>query len=157
MLLKTLILAALTCAAGNAFAATSAKEPFPLDATSTAEFRTQADTLRKEMQSGRYASLSSKDKTRVDKQLEKLDALYVKRTGGAKVEDADAVDLVNASSEINSILAGKDDERLICEQVKTIGSNRTQKVCMTAAQRSDLHKDSQRDMRDRKLNGRSNN
>lgn len=151
MLFRTTVLFAFAVAASSAFAAPSAKEPFPLDASSTAEFRTQAETLRKEMQNGRYVSLPSKEKKRVEKQLDKLDDLYVKRGAGAKIEDRDAVELVNASSEINNILLGKDEDRLICEQVKTIGSNRTQKVCMTAAQRAERHAESQRDLREKNL------
>lgn len=155
MFCKTISLFALVLAASTAFAAPAAKEPFALKAESTAEFRAQAQTLRQEMQAGRYANLKSKDKKRVDVQLDKLDALYVKRTSGGKIYDADAIALVNASSEINNILVGNDEDRLICEQVKTIGSNRVQKVCMTAAQRAERHAEAQRDLRERNIGGRA--
>lgn len=153
MFFRTSLFALITLASGSAFAASAAKEPFPLTAESTAEFRQQAEKLRNEMASGRYASLDSKDKKRVDKQLDRLDELYVKRGTGASVSNADTVALVNASSEINSVLSGDEDSRLVCEQVKKVGSNRTQKVCMTVAERRDAQREADNAMRTSKILG----
>lgn len=150
MSFKYLVLAALITVSGSAFAAAKT-EAFPLNATSTTEFRSQANELRREMASGRYATLSLKEKRRVEKQLVALDDLYVKRGNGEQIKDADAVALVNASSEINSILAGSDGDRMICEQVRQVGSNRIQKVCMTASQREERRLEAQRDMREKNL------
>lgn len=141
----------------SAHATSDSKELFPLNAESTAQFRQQAATLRTEMDNGKYERLSSGDKKTIDKRLDQLDDLYVKRSTGAKIDDADAVALVNASSEINSLLAGKSEDKLICEQVKMVGSNRSTKVCMTAADRDSRRREDQKEMRDRHLNGRSGN
>lgn len=141
----------------SAHAASDSKDLFPMDASSTAEFRQQATTLRSEMDKGKYDKLSKGDKKAIDKRLDQLDALYVKRSTGAKIDDADAVALVNASSEINSLLAGKSEDKLICERVKVVGSNRSTKVCMTAADRDSRRREDQKEMRDRHLNGRSGN
>lgn len=152
MLVRNIVFALAACASGAAFAAPAAtKEPFPLTASSTAEFRQQAEQLRTEMATGRYAKLPSKDKQRIEKQLEHLDQLYVKRGTGASVNDADAVALVNASSEINTALSGDDDNRLVCEQVKVVGSNRSTKVCSTVADRRDQQREADRKMRDRHI------
>lgn len=141
----------------GAHAATNSKEAFPLNAESTAQFREQAATLRSEMAKGKYADLSRGDKKAIDKRLDELDALYVKRSTGAKIKDADAIALVNASSEINSLLAGNSDDKLICEQVKMVGSNRSTKVCMTMADRESRRREDQKEMRDSRIDGRSGN
>ena len=141
----------------GAHAATDSKEAFPLNAESTEQFRQQAATLRSDMDKGKYSELASADKKAIDKRLDELDALYVKRSTGAKIKDADAIALVNASSEINSLLAGNSDDKLICEQVKMVGSNRSTKVCMTAADRDVRRREDQKEMRDNRIDGRSGN
>ena len=141
----------------GAHAASNSKEAFPLNAESTAQFREQAATLRTEMDKGKYSDLSRGDKKAIDKRLVELDALYVKRSTGAKIKDADAIALVNASSEINSLLAGNGDEKLVCEQVKMVGSNRSTKVCMTSAAREARRREDQKEMRDSRIDGRSGN
>ena len=132
----------------GAHAASDTKEPFPLNAESTAQFRQQAAALRTEMDKGKYSELSKGDKTTIDKRLDELDVLYVKRSTGAKINDADAVALVNASSEINSVLAGKSEDKLICEQVKILGSNRRTKECLTASERERRRREDTHQMRD---------
>lgn len=150
MLFRSIALALLAFTASSAFAA-SEKEPFQLHASSTDEFRQQASQLRNEMATGRYSSLPSNDKKRVEKQLENLDGLYVKRATGASVSDLDAVALVNATSEINSVLTGDDDSRIVCERVKKLGSNRATKECMTVADRRAEKQEADRKMRDRQI------
>lgn len=134
--------------AGISSAHAAEKEAFPLDAESTAQFRQQAETLRTEMDKGKYADLSTGDKKAINKRLDQLDALYVKRSAGNKINDNDAVSLVNASSEINSLLAGNKGEKLVCTQEKILGSNRRTKVCMTAAQREERRSSDERELRD---------
>lgn len=128
-------------------AASDSKEAFPLKAESTEQFRGQATTLRNEMDKGKFSELSRSDKKTIDKRLNELDALYVKRATGAKMSDLDAVALVNASSEINSLLSGDDSDKLICERVKAVGSNRSTKVCMTASDRERRHREDQTELR----------
>ena len=141
----------------TAHAASSDKEPFPLNAESTAQFRQQAATLRTEMDKGKYSGLSAGDKKAIDKRLDELDALYVKRSTGAKINDTDAVALVNASSEVNALLAGNKDEKLVCTQEKILGSNRRTKVCMTAADRESRRRSDVQDIRDRHPDGLKSN
>lgn len=138
---------------GVAHAASSDSEPFPLKAESTEQFRQQAETLRMEMDKGKYAGLSRSDKKAIEKRLDQLDALYVKRSAGNKIKDDDAVALVNASSEINSLLSGNKDDQLVCQQEKILGSNRRTKVCMTVAEREARRRGDTQDMLDRRPDG----
>lgn len=134
--------------ASSAFAAS---QPFPLDATSASEFRKQAEDLRHEMHAGgKYAQLTVDNQKRVDKQLDVLQELYDKREVRANFGKKDEIALVNASEEINAVLSGNDDDRLICEQVRTLGSNRTQKVCMTVAERRARNDAAKSDLRERR-------
>ena len=132
-------------------AASAANVVFPLDATSAAEFRKQADELRRGMaQGGKYDKLSSEEQVRVGKQLDVLQGLYDKHQMRAKFGRKDELALINASEEINAVLSGNEDDRLICEQVRTIGSNRAQKVCMTVAERRARGDAARTDLRERR-------
>ncbi len=123
-------------------------EPFPLSAASADEFRQQAQTLRTSMQpGGQHANVTPANQERIGKQLDVLQKLYDDRAEGKKFRKADEVKLVNASEEINAILSGREDDRLVCEQVRTLGSNRTTKVCMTVAERRARQEEAKKDMR----------
>ncbi len=125
-----------------------AAEPMPLSATSAAEFRQQAAQIRQDMQpGGQYAKVSTDGQTRVGKQLDVLQKLYDNRAEGKSFKKSDEVKLVNASEEINAILSGREDDRLVCEQVRKLGSNRTEKVCMTVAERRARQDEAKKDLR----------
>lgn len=150
------ILAISLALAGSsaAYAATDAKEPFPLSAESTEEFREQATALRGEMDKGEYDKLSNVDKRTINERLDQLDALYVKRGAGAKLDNNEAVTLINASSEINAVLRGNNSEKLVCERVKLVGSNRSNKVCMSVADREERRRGDLIRLQDQNLTGR---
>lgn len=141
------------CLSSVAAAAKPSTEPFPLSATSTVQFREQASHLRDELKAGRYAGLKPLQKTTINQQLDRLDALYVQRASGATFTDADAVTLVNASSAINAILLDVEDQRMVCEQIKAVGSNRSTRVCMSAAERRELQRNTNSELRDRRAFG----
>lgn len=132
-------------------AAHAATEVFKLDATSAADFRVQADELRREMApGGKYEKLTPADQARVGKQLDRLQAMYDKRAEGGSISNKDQVALVNASEEINAVLSGDEDQKMVCEQVRKLGSNRTEKVCLTVAQRKAAREAAKADMNERR-------
>lgn len=150
------ILLAASVALMTSLPAHAATEVFKLDATSADDFRRQADELRHEMApGGKYGKLSSEDQARVGKQLDVLQSLYDKRQAREKFGKRDEVALVNASEEINAVLSGNEGDRLICEQVRTLGSNRVQKVCMTVAERRARNEAAKADLRERRPLGTS--
>ena len=55
-------------------------------------------------------------------------------------------ELYNELQWIDATLAKAQDERMICEQTRSVGSNRVQSVCMTAAQRERLRQRAQSEM-----------
>lgn len=144
----SLALSILVCSFVIAPASVVAKDAFDLSATSAEEFRKQADALRAEMNAqGKHASLSSADKSRIGKQLDNLQKLYDNRAAGKEFKRSDEAKLVNASEEINGILSGNEDDRLVCEQVRKLGTNRTERVCMTVAERNERREEAARDLR----------
>lgn len=53
---------------------------------------------------------------------------------------------------VNTIMArAHADSRMVCERVRTIGSNRREQVCITAGQRRQMREDSEKVMRDTKV------
>lgn len=154
MFYRTILAVSLAFAGVSAaHAATNSEEAFPLNAESTAQFREQAATLRSDMNNGKYSELASADKKTIDKRLDELDALYVKRSTGAKIGGDDAMALVNASTEINALLAGDGDQKLVCEYEKVLGSNRRTKVCTTVEERERRNREDQTNLRGRVLHG----
>lgn len=129
----------------------ASKEVFDLTATSAEEFRQQADALRNEMKAGgKYASVAPSDKEKIGKQLEVLQELYDDRAAGKRFGKKDEVRLVNASEEINGLLSGDTDDRLVCQQERRLGSNRTERVCLTVAERRELREEAAKDLRNQR-------
>lgn len=113
-----------------------AADPLPSTAADAAEFRTQAEQVRASMKAGgQYAEVPAQKQKRVDEQLVHLQAIYDKR-GGKPATQRQETEIINVTSEINALLTGNEDERVVCEQVKKTGSNRHERVCQTVAQRS---------------------
>ena len=142
------VLIALACTSA-AYAATASKDPFPLSAKSTEEFREQASTLRAAMEKGEFSDLSAGDRNAIDKLLVELDALYVRRSASGERAESVETAAINANSEINALLTGNNGEKLVCEQVKRVGSNRSTKVCATVAERDARRREAQKFILDR--------
>jgi hypothetical protein len=129
-------------------------DPFTFSPTSPEEFQKQAQDLREQMKpGGQYAHLSVADQARVGKQLDSLQKLYNGRVAGKSFKSSDEVKLVNATEQINGILSGDESKRLVCEQVRRIGSNRSEKVCTTVAERNANRDEGRRVLHDRRPAG----
>jgi hypothetical protein len=134
-----------------------AQDPLPATAENLAEFRSQADEIRAAMGAGGvYANLPADTRKRVNEQLSALEGIYTKR-GDKPATQRQEVQIINATSEINALLTGREEERVICEQVKRIGSNRHDRVCQTVAQREANRKSSKAAMHEIRPAGRSGN
>jgi hypothetical protein len=135
----TAFLMTLSCMLAPAWAATAVEtDPFPSTARSADEFRSMADALRAQFASGgRYAALSAGDRAEVESDLAALQAMYDAHAQGRQVDRNQPMKIsaINAYSRINAKLGGDDDSRVICEQVKKVGSNRFGKYCATVRER----------------------
>lgn len=125
--------------APSAWAAAAVEtDPFPSTARSAEEFQAMADALRAQFASGgRYAALSATDRADVESDLSALQEMYDAHAQGQQVDRnlPKKIAAINAYSRINAKLGGDDDNRVICEQVKKVGSNRFGKYCATVRER----------------------
>ena len=140
LLVSPLLAAALCGPAMAVSAALEGTDAFPTTARSADEFRIQADALRAELQpGGRYGNLSVEDRGAVAKDLATLQEMYEKHAHGVRVDKSlpMKISAINAYSRINARLGGDEDNRIICEQVRKVGSNRYAKYCATVRERRD--------------------
>lgn len=134
-----------------------ASSPFTATAADAAEFRVQAAEVRSAMKpGGRFADVSVENQALVVKQLDRLQEIYDKR-GNKPASSRQEVAIVNATSEINALLTGNEDERVVCEQVKKIGSNRVERVCQTVAQRKAAQDEGKKTLHEFRPSGRVGN
>lgn len=135
----------------------SAADPLASTAADAAEFRIQADGIRASMkEGGQYAEVPVEKQKRVGEQLEHLQAIYDKR-GNKPATQRQEVEIINVTSEINALLTGNDDARVICEQVKKTGSNRHERICQTVAQRNANRDGGKAALREIRPQGRAGN
>jgi hypothetical protein len=119
-----------------------------IDVARQERFEDQAAAIRQEMKTGgRFEFLTAAERGGVEKQLDTITAILAANTG-AKLDDDAQLDVYAAQETANSILTQKDGRRLICEYTAPTGSNRKVKQCMTFAERTRAHKESQNTMRD---------
>jgi len=106
-----------------------------VNASNMDAFETVSTWVRGQMkEGGRYAHVTATERTRVDTRLGEMESLFQKSPAVDQMSDEDKLKLFNYQEEVNSILAGRDSERLICKNVKPIGSNIPVKQCMTAGE-----------------------
>lgn len=113
-------------------------DPFPTTARSAEEFRAMAADLRAQLEpGGRHAGLSAADRAAIETDLAELQGMYDAHAQGRQVDRnlPMKISAINAYSRINAKLGGDDDDRVICEQVKKVGSNRFGKYCATVRER----------------------
>lgn len=151
---RALALSAVLVLASVVTAPVFASSPFAATASDAEEFRVQAAEVRSSMKpGGRFADVTAKDQELVGKQLDRLQEIYDKR-GSKPVTPRQQSVIVNATSEINALLTGDEDERVICEQVKKTGSNRPERVCQTVAQKKAIREESKKTLHESRPSGR---
>ena len=138
ILITAVLAGALSAPAPTNAAPPEEVDPFPTTARSAEEFRDRADALRTQLQpGGSHAALSEQERVAIETDLAKLQQMYDKHAQGGQVDDnlPMKISAINAYSRINSTLGGTGDDRVICEQVKKVGSNRFAKYCATVRER----------------------
>lgn len=137
---------------GSASAAKGAEWKFKVDTPQA--FEAQAAEVRKEMGTdGRYGAISVDDRTAVDTDLDRIDALVRKRGSASKLNDAEQVELMNAQERINAVLTNNDGNRLICTMEPRTGTKFKTKVCLTQHERDQVRLKSQQGYQDSLMGG----
>lgn len=134
---RSLLLAVLLSAVVVPFA--NADDVLELQA-SPAEIRSSQDALKGaiERKEGDFAGLSDEDRRRILDKQAAVYALIEGKQSTAELGEEDKRLLVNALEEVKALVTRAEDERLICQRVRVIGSNRPENKCMTVRQRREM-------------------
>ncbi len=98
-----------------------------------AAFQAHAQQIRTEMSaSGRFNSISSADRSAVEADLSRIEALLAEYGSVDRLPEPRKVDLINAQERANSLLTRNDGDRIICEMVEPTGSKMRQRQCRKA-------------------------
>ncbi len=117
-------------------------------------FEAQAAQVRKEMgPHGKYGGISADERTAVNADLDKIDALLRKQSATAKLKDSEQVDLMNAQERINAVLTRNEGNRLVCTLEARTGTKFKDKVCRTQAEIDSIRLNSQQGFQDDLMRG----
>lgn len=122
-----------------------------VNADNKESFATVSSWVRKEMMSdgGRYGDVSDKERQTVDARLTEMGELLDKHGSVAQMQDADKTKMFNNQEEVNSILAKRDGDRMVCKSVAPVGSHIPVKTCKTARQIAQDKRDAEQFLRNR--------
>jgi hypothetical protein len=142
ILLSTAILAA------TLFAPTVSAEDAGTIASSPDQIRTAQGDLRKvvESTSGKYSYFTDEDRKDILSRQDQVLALIEGKTTIAELSPEDRTALDKALADVRTAVARAEDNRLICERIKPVGSNRPENKCMTVGQRRKLREHAQGQM-----------
>ena len=131
--MSVVVFVAAALASGSSWAAEKAQPAVKADTKEA--FVEAASKAREQMkEGGRYSRVSADERSKVDARLDEMGHLFDERGSVAQMSDDEKVRLFNAQEEINSILAKKDNDRLICRNEAPIGSHLPVKTCKTVGE-----------------------
>lgn len=93
----------------------------------------RAETLSR---TGRYKDMPAAKREELFALQDKVTKQLADRATTTELREQDQIAVFNALEAISAIINQAEDERMICERKRPVGSNRTQTVCMTLAQRN---------------------
>jgi hypothetical protein len=142
ILLSTAILAA------TLFASSASAEDAGATASSPDQIRTAQGDLRKlvESTSGKYSYFTDEDRKDILSRQDQALALIEGKTAIAELSPEERTALDKALADVRAAVARAEDNRLICERIKPVGSNRPENKCMTVGQRRKLREQAQGQM-----------
>lgn len=111
-----------------------------------AQIRDAQTQLREaiEAKRGNYAHFSDEERREIFARQDDVLAAIEGRQNVQDMSNDERVRLANALSAVDAAVNKAEDNRMICERIKPIGSNRPQNKCMTVGQRRKLREDAQR-------------
>lgn len=97
----------------------------------------QQEQLRTEVQQrkGRYKDLPTDRRDTLLSEQDRVLSMLAGKRSTTELSEADQIALVNSLETISGIVNRAEDDRLVCERTRQVGSNRPQTVCMTAGER----------------------
>lgn len=95
-----------------------------------AQIRADAEARR-----GRYEHLSEQTRQELFAKQDVVDRLTRGLTATTELPEVQRIELFNSLESISAIINRAEDDRLICERVRPVGSNRPTTFCQTVAER----------------------
>lgn len=135
---------ALAAIPGSVIAAGSASTTQALSAQTLQKFQREAARIRAEMAPGkRHAGLDESEMQTIERTLNELQYLFESAGSVDAMNPPQKTKLASLQERVNAILSASVDtdatanptEELVCERIKAAGSNRYQRICMTAHER----------------------
>lgn len=132
--MKYMFMVAFAVAMAAPLAAVAGQKPeAAVNASSKDDFQTVSVWVRKEMTpGGRYSYVSDAERGAVTKELDNMARLFEQTGDVAHMSDQQKTQMFNSQEQVNSLLAKRDNERLICKNELPIGSHIPVKTCQTA-------------------------
>lgn len=96
-------------------------------------FQTNAEDVRGEMRvSGRFGGIAPRDREKVEVELQRMESMLSQYGSVEAMDPRTKGELFNAQERANALLAGNDDQRLICQMVEPTGSKMRKRECRRA-------------------------
>lgn len=105
--------------------------------TDAAKILAQQTEIQQEVRAGRrgYRDMADNERERLLQIQHRVITALDGRTSTTELSPADRVALFNDLEEISALVNRAEDERMVCERTRPIGSNRPVSVCKTVAER----------------------
>lgn len=134
-------LVAVTLFSSPAFA----EDVVAIDST-PAQIRTAQGDLRQaiERKSGNYSHFSDDERKAILAKQDEVLSLIDGKQAVADLGPDGKIALANALSAVNAAVAGAEDNRMICERIKPLGSNRPQNKCISVGVRRRMREEALR-------------
>lgn len=101
------------------------------------EIREQQQELREEVTKGKgiFQAMNNPERASLTSRQDELLAIIEGKDAVQDLDDASQVRAFNLLQEINGLINGIEDERIVCEYIRKTGSHRKVKHCATVAER----------------------
>lgn len=93
---------------------------------------------------GRYKDMPAAKREELFALQDKVTRQLADRATTTELREQDQIAVFNALEGISAIINQAEDERMICERKRPVGSNRTQTVCSSVAQRRQDREDAEK-------------
>jgi hypothetical protein len=99
-----------------------------------------------EKRDGRFKDMDAKKREELFVRQGKVASLLAGKKATTELSEQDQIVVFNELEAIEGILNQAEDDRMICQRTKPVGSNRPKTVCMTAAERRAQREAAEKDM-----------
>jgi hypothetical protein len=122
---------------------------------SLTEIREQQLALRQDVldKQGRFKDMGERERQELVAKQTRLINLAEGRDSLAMLSPADQVETINTLEWIKATITRAEDERLVCQRTKVVGSNRSTRVCRTVAELRRDRAEAEKSLEERKMCG----